>query len=317
MNTKISVERIENSFSSTYHCWLFYTAADIPGTLFETLQRQLPHIPSNEIADRTAWGGVFVNGLEVNANGKLPVPCKLEYYEPRFDIQAAAKYFPQFSTDLIIFEDAHLLALFKPAKLPTNPGKEQKYYNVRAYAEAYTKSKVHLPSRLDMSTCGLILLSKDPSCHKSLQRLFEYNLIKKTYLAGTSGIFPWEQYCHSGAIGRDPRHAVLRKVVSDGGKPAETIFSRVWSGTHPLSDMECSFVKAEPLTGRTHQIRVHSADLGQPIIGDNFYAGEPSPALHLMAYSVQFRHPKGGAEVRITVPERLFPEWLPSGLISS
>ncbi len=315
MENSFCAERIENSFSSIYHCWLFHSADTIPGSLFNALRVGLPHLPHEEIPERVRWGGVFVNGIEVNDEMDLPTPCKLEYYEPRFRIADAASYFPAFSTDHILFEDEFLIALFKPAKLPTNPGKEQKYYNVKAYVERHVAGAVHLPSRLDMSTCGVILISKNQCSHKPLQRLYEYGAVKKVYLLGTAEHMDWETHDHQGAIGKDMRHAVLRKVVSEGGKSARTVFTKLAERPHPLTGSPTTYLKAEPHTGRTHQIRVHSSNLGIPIIGDNFYGGAHSQNLHLMAYSVAFRHPKGGAPVSIEVPQRLFPNWLPHDII--
>lgn len=314
MNQAFSVERIEGSFSSIYRCWLFHDAAEVPGTLFETLKLKLPHLNAAEIPERVAWGGVFVNGIEVNIDGELPVPCKLEYYEPRFPIASAGDYFPQFSPEMVLYEDKHLIALFKPAKLPVYPGKEQKYYNVKVYVERYTGAVPHLPSRLDMSTCGVILISRHPEMHRPLQRLYEHSLIRKMYILGTQGEVSWSTHDHQGAIGKDPRHAVLRKVVAEGGKPSRTIFTRL--GAVQDGELgERTFLSAQPLTGRTHQIRVHSSDLGHPIVGDNFYGGMPHGSLHLMAYSLTFRHPLGGEELFISVPERLRPAWLPPEII--
>jgi 23S rRNA-/tRNA-specific pseudouridylate synthase len=310
-NCEFSRDRIERSFSSIYHRWLYYSLAQIPGTLFETLAINLAHIDREQIAQRVAWGGVFINGLEVNVDQPLPVPCKLEYYEPRFELDRAQEFFPQWNDNLVLFEDEFLIALFKPAKLPSIPGKEQKYFNLKSYVEKYCGTSIHMPSRLDMSTSGLILMSKNQKTHKSLQHIYEYGSIKKAYLLASDAKPLWSKYDERGAIGKDLRHPVLRTVVEQGGKTARTIFSRLNLATADHS----TICLAQPLSGRTHQIRVHAAHLHIPIIGDNFYSGAPASGLRLMAYGLSFRHPQGGARLEIRVPEHYFPEWLPGAVI--
>ena len=311
------VARIEASFSSHYHCWLFYESHELDGDLLHTLTKLLPHINPTELPDRIIWGGVFVNGIEVNENISLPIPCKLEYYEPRFDIAQANDYFPAFNPSLILYEDQYLIAFCKPARLPCQPGKEQKYFNVRRYIESYSQQKVHMPSRLDMSTYGVVLMSKHMETHKSLQRLYEYNQIRKSYHLIVSGHLPWQEYCHTGSIGKDPIHAVLRKVVCEGGKVAQTDFKKLFEFNDPDSGLPLTLLEARPKTGRTHQIRVHISDLGYPIIGDNFYQGLPAPALRLMAYSLDFRHPIGGLSHHIKIPFNQLPTWAPLEYYSS
>jgi len=306
-DSEFSRDRIERNFSSIYHRWLFYSATEAQETLFNTLAHNLGHIEKAAIADRVAWGGVFINGREVNNDLILPIPCKLEYYEPRFPINEAHLFFPAWNNDLVLFEDQFLIALFKPAKLPSLPGKEQKYFNLKSYVEKYTQTSIHMPSRLDMSTSGLILMSKNRETHKSVQHLYEYGSIKKAYILGSETRPSWTTFDEQGAIGKDLRHPVLRTVVEQGGKSARTIFSRL---NVPTADSS-TICLAQPLSGRTHQIRVHALHLGIPIIGDNFYSRSNPSGLRLMAYGLSFRHPKGGAKLEIRVPEYLFPSWLP------
>jgi 23S rRNA-/tRNA-specific pseudouridylate synthase len=296
-------ERIERAFSSTYHRWLFYSSRETEGSLFETLRVKLSHIPSTEIPERVAWGGVFVNGIEANQDCVLPIPCKLEYYEPRFDISNAADYFPQWQDNFVLYEDEFLIVVYKPARLPTNPGKEQKYFNLKSYVQQYTGCVLHLPSRLDMSTCGVCLMSKHPSTHKPLQRLYEHGLVMKFYCFASAETPEWRYLDVNTLIGKDREHPVLRRVVDQGGKASRTEIWNVASRAHSL-------FLARPHTGRTHQIRVHARHIGVPICGDNFYHGAVNAqGLQLMAYCLRFRHPRGGAWHEITMPDRLYPHW--------
>jgi 23S rRNA-/tRNA-specific pseudouridylate synthase len=101
---------------------------------------------------------------------------------------------------------------------------------------------------------------------------------------------------------------VLRQVVIDGGQPAQTQFSSV--GTAQISGVAASIYEAKPITGRTHQIRVHSAASGIPIIGDNFYGGVDAPYLHLVSYRIRLIHPITSVQIDLKLPASMGPSWV-------
>jgi RluA family pseudouridine synthase len=296
--------RIDTVFSSKHWRFIFTEPSRMPRTLREALERELPHISAQSWPARLAWGGAFINGKPYSSDIELPFPCKVEYYEPRFAIEEAEEFFPAYSADHVVYEDDDLIVAFKPAGLPSMPAKEQKRYSLKAYMERHTGSPVHLPSRLDMSTAGLAALSKTPRMHHPLQKLFERRRIEKCYLLQVSSPVCWSTLEVQARIGKSSEHPVLRAVVANGGQEAITAFRVVDESAAGV------IVEARPKTGRTHQIRVHSAHAGWPIAGDGFYGGAPAPRLRLLSYRLRFLHPLTQAPLDIMLPERHRPDWL-------
>lgn len=306
-----TAQRIEEALTSIRHCWEYTSGVQCPASLAEALSTELPHIAPETWQKRLSWGGVYLNGRSVTSDCPLSPPCRLEYFEPKFDIEDARRVFPEFSREWIVFEDEDLLIVYKPAGLPSLPVREQKYFNMKSYLCAYTGAAVHLPSRLDTATSGLMAVSKTERMHGCLQKLFEKRRAGKTYLFEADGQPAWRQTTVNGAIARDAEHAVLRKIALQGGKPASTLF-QVQYHCSPHS----SIILARPLSGRTHQIRVHAQSLGLPVVGDSFYGGRPAPHLHLLSYRLELPGYLGREPLTATLPERFIPDWLDAGRLA-
>ncbi|MCB0330980.1 MAG: RluA family pseudouridine synthase, partial [Bdellovibrionales bacterium] len=226
---------------------------------------------------------------------------------PKYPYRKAEDFYPSFSTKSIVYEDDHFAVVFKPIGLPTHPNKEQTAHSLRTYLERYYRRRVHLPSRLDTATCGLVPVSIHGMMHQQLQRLFERRLVEKCYLCGVDSPPPADHFCVDAPIRRSAIHAVLREVGEPGGDPAETHFEFLnavegRSGT-------TYYLHAYPVTGRTHQIRVHLASFVGPIRGDRFYGGPPAEELHLMCSKLSLFHPVLKKQITVVAPRRLLPEW--------
>ena len=196
----------------------------------------------------------------------------------------------------ILFEDQWLLVLHKPEGVLSVPGKseEQSIYSLlRArYPEATGPLVVH---RLDMATSGLLLAAKAQEVHRHLQAQFENRSIKKRYIALLDGILPEEEGVIDLPICPDyldrPRHMVNEEL----GKTAITRY-RVMDRKN--GQTRIAFF---PLTGRTHQLRVHAAHplgLNCPIVGDELY-GRKAERLYLHAEYLEFIHPVSGQRMVI------------------
>lgn len=298
------INRLSEALTSTKWRWEFFTASELAyKTLLACLTNKLPQIDPTTWQKRFKLGGVYLNGIRVESDQELVVPCKIEYYEPKFELNDIHSTFPKFDRSRIVFEDQWIIAYSKPNQLPTLSTKEQHLYNLKNYLTEYLGVMPHLPSRLDTSTEGLVIASKAQSSHKRLQKIYEHRQIRKCYLLEINGSPNWDSFEINAAIGKDPSHAILRKVVPNGGSPATTIF------TNLAIYNENSLVRALPLTGRTHQIRVHVAHLGHSIVGDNFYGGSPAPELRLLSYGAIFNHPITNQIINICLPKNLLPEW--------
>lgn len=296
-----TLARLEDALTSKKWQHLFYTAAECPTDLYAYFRDFLPHLDS--IEERIALGGVYVNGISIADNISLKAPCKVEYYEPKFELKNIQSVYPPFDTDWIVYRDDFMAIVYKPAGLPCMATKEQKIYNLKSYLEDHFSPEIHMPSRIDTSTQGLIAVSVNPSMHNYLQKAFERKIVVKRYLMASRTETTWDVRAVKARIAKDSQHAVLRKISPDSGKTSFTVFTRL----SRASDKTYFF--ARPLTGRTHQIRVHAKHLGIPISGDNFYGGSRDDLLNLMSYSFGVWHPFRKRFFEIEVPAKLVPRW--------
>lgn len=300
------LERIMATFISKHWDWKVMDAS--PGlTLIGALVEKLPHIDPSSWTARLAWGGTFVNGRDADIDHPLEPPCRIEYYEPRFDYTQAHTFFPSFEKDRICYEDEYLMVYVKPSRLPCVPAREQRHNNLRTFIDSYVGAPCHMPSRLDMSTYGLVPASKHPLTHHGLQKVYQYRKVKKIYRFETDRTIDWTSVSVQNKITKHPDHAVLRRCSSIEGKDAHTEFQVL--GRKKIGSKVYSLIEARPITGRTHQIRLHAHFLGCPILGDNFYAGTPNDYLHLACWSLAFPHPLTGEQLDISIPEELAPAW--------
>lgn len=301
-------ERIERAFISRYWSFELHEPSSAEPSLLKLLESRLSHIDPSSWERRLSWGGAYVNGIPAPEDRELPCPCRVEYYEPKFDLEKAHEFFPKWDPAWVVYEDGELLVSFKPAGLPCMPAREQQRFNLKVYLESHIGGTIHMPSRLDMSTQGIVIVSKAERMHAPLQRLFEERLIRKSYLFYARGACDWTSRAVEGPIGKHPEHPVLRQVAPSGGRRAVTLLEWVRRSTREDGSHE-GVVQARPLTGRTHQIRVHASSVGLPIRGDNFYGGEPAPTLHLLSWRLDLAHPTSSAPLTIRLPETLAPAW--------
>jgi 23S rRNA pseudouridine1911/1915/1917 synthase len=154
--------------------------------------------------------------------------------------------------------------------------------------------------RLDKDTSGLILVAKNDRAHRDLQAQFKGREVQKTYLALVYGRVSPPSGEIAAAVGRDIRER-KRMAIVEGGRAAVTRYETL--GCY----RKYTLLACRPLTGRTHQIRVHLAHIGHPIVGDGVYGGRrrpsvPCPRQFLHAHRIRFRLPATGEEVELTSP---------------
>jgi tRNA pseudouridine32 synthase/23S rRNA pseudouridine746 synthase len=191
-----------------------------------------------------------------------------------------------------IYADPHLLVFNKPAGLLSVPGKgldKQDCLSGRAQKSYPDALIVH---RLDMATSGVMLMARGPVMQAALAKLFETRAIYKRYIAVVDGQMPaspeWQVIDLPIAV--DWPRRPLRMVQADG-KPSQTRWRAL------QCDPNTTRVELEPITGRSHQLRVHMQALGHPILGDALYAPAQVQAkaerLLLHACELRFLHPAG------------------------
>jgi 23S rRNA-/tRNA-specific pseudouridylate synthase len=285
---------------------VFQLLADEPvsPTCIEELIKRLGHVDPSSWQSRFDLGGVYLAGRPAKPTDPVRPPCRLEYYEPRFNIERATEFFPQFRSEMILELDQDFGVAVKPAGLPTTPTRDQSRFNFQGYLSKHLGEAVHTPSRLDTGVSGLLLFSRSARMNRALQNAYEQKRVHKVYLALLSGSCNWRNYDVTHRIDRDDKHPVLQRVVEQGGELAHTRFTTLYTGENQ------ALVVAQPLTGRTHQIRVHCAAEGKPIRGDPYYGGVADSALHLVSYGIRFFHPFHQEYKTYVLPQSWWPEWL-------
>ena len=317
---KISAERKRKS--EALQNWLFehFVMVNYAGVrrnlleIFKDTVQQLPPAGTGECCEPKLLQYAFTHGLKPIQMamfwwGKSPegeIRHHLHYYpacsvkcKPVLQFMLPAEVLvakPQrtFSEQLeIIYEDADLWVVNKPSGMLSVPGRSHRESVITLLQarceEGETPLAVH---RLDMDTSGLMLVAKHKAAHYHLQKQFRNREIEKTYMAVLDG-----EPLPIGEEGRielplapDWMHRPYQKVDKEHGKPAVTLYRVV----------DEHVVELHPLTGRTHQLRVHCAHaegLGRPIKGDNLY-GRPADRLYLHAARIAFTHPATGEAVQ-------------------
>ena len=196
----------------------------------------------------------------------------------------------------IVYEDEWLLVVNKPAGMLSVPGKEAlnsvyQFLHER-YPEATGPMLVH---RLDMATSGLLLAAKDKDTHQVLQALFSGRQIKKRYTAILSGTVSSDEGVISLPLCPNLHDRARQMVSFEHGKPAVTRYKVLERKNGK------TLIAFYPLTGRTHQLRVHAAHqqgLSCPIVGDELY-GKRADRLYLHAAELSFTHPISGKDITI------------------
>jgi len=205
----------------------------------------------------------------------------------------------------ILFEDEWLLALDKPAGLPSQGTLASAEANAIAWAQRHVGREVFSVHRLDAGTTGVMIVAKGPGAATTLAAAFREGTVAKRYLAIGSG-----RLASSGSIDAPLRRSPTPgrwQVAASGGLPARTDYELLGSAGSTL------FISAEPQTGRTHQIRVHFAHAGAPLLGDRRYRGPTSVQLPaggsfvaqramLHASRLRVAHPGTGAPLEIVAP---------------
>ncbi|HWH72695.1 MAG TPA: RluA family pseudouridine synthase [Methylibium sp.] len=190
--------------------------------------------------------------------------------------------------DVPLYADAALLVVVKPAGLLAVPGRgadKQDCLSARLQRRWPGARIVH---RLDEATSGLMVFALDLPTQRALGRAFEHREVDKGYVAVVAGRVAATAGVIDLPIGADWADRPRRRIDPAGGRPALTRW-RVLA-----QDATTTRLALEPLTGRTHQLRVHLAALGHPIVGDRLYGGPPADRLRLHASLLAFVHPVDG-----------------------
>lgn len=198
----------------------------------------------------------------------------------------------------ILYEDDYLTVVVKPSGLLSVPGKGYQASIYSILCERWKgKSDAFMVHRLDMATSGLLVVARTSEVHKALQAQFIRRTVKKKYVALLPLSILEKQLPAEGRIelplSPDPDDRPRQRVDRTNGKPAITEYRLIGKTTYGKETLKAVKIELYPLTGRTHQLRVHCAHpdgLGTPIIGDSLY-GQRAERLWLHAAHLEFTHP--------------------------
>lgn len=208
---------------------------------------------------------------------------------------------PKHNTLDILYQDNNLIALNKPSGLLSVPGRgedKQDCMLSRLQIEFPEALVIH---RLDMPTSGIIMFARNKETQKIMGKLFEKKLIRKQYFAKVHGVLKETQGLINQPLMTDWNNRPRQKIDYKQGKPSQTRFTLT-----SVIDEKNSIVKLEPITGRSHQLRVHMSSLGHAILGDDLYGTlqtrNESSRLLLHAENINFIDPITNKYINIHCP---------------
>ncbi len=251
--------------------------------------------------------GILLNGQSVTVRAVLHAGDTLSL--ALYDCEASQNIKPVRMPLTILFEDEDLICIDKPANLPTHPSHghlEDTAANgvAQLFADRGEPFVFRCAGRLDRDTSGVLLLAKNQRTAGALYRLHNERRVEKNYLALLEGIPDPPQGEIVSGIQRKTDSMITRETTETGGTPAHTLYTLL--GRAETESGWISAVCAKPMTGRTHQLRVHFASRSVPIVGDTLY-GNPDTsciigrqALH--AWRLRLPHPTRDEILTLNAP---------------
>lgn len=289
-----------NSMNKFFEISWVVTEAEAPVLLREFLKSK--QISKAALTDIKFHGGaLFVNEKEVTVRTFLSKGNVVKVYFPP-EKQSESMEAENITLD-IVYEDEHFLAVNKPSGMPTIPSLYQPKGSLAAgvlfyYQQNDIPGTFHAVNRLDKDTSGIVLVAKHRFAHSLMSKQQREKTIKREYIALVHGKLEQDIGTITSPIGRNP-DSIIERMVREDGQPSITHFEKL----NYISDYHISVVRLKLETGRTHQIRVHMASIGHPLIGDDLYGGSRDiikrQALHSEA--ARFIHPFSDKEVMIKV----------------
>ncbi|MCQ1059004.1 bifunctional tRNA pseudouridine(32) synthase/23S rRNA pseudouridine(746) synthase RluA [Photobacterium sp. DNB23_23_1] len=206
----------------------------------------------------------------------------------------------------ILYQDDDIIAVNKPSGLLSNPGRDPAFHD-----SIYTRVRADFPDanlihRLDMATSGVIVLALNKQSERNIKIQFQDRRTEKVYYARAFGNIEQDSGTIDLPLICDWPNRPKQKVCFDDGKPSVTHYQVLERSN------DTSLVRLRPITGRSHQLRVHLLALGHPILGDGFYAHQDAKAmalrLQLHAAELSFFHPRSGDPMHLFAPCEFFAE---------
>jgi 23S rRNA pseudouridine955/2504/2580 synthase len=270
------------------------------------LLARLKGVPKSHVYRILRSGEVRINSRRAEASQKVAAGDRIRIPPVRMAERGEQVAAPHFRLP-ILYEDDALVAIDKPSGIAVHGGSGVAHGVIESLRSMRPQARcLELAHRLDRETSGVLLVAKKRASLVALHEMMRTRAMDKRYLVGVAGRFRNELQRVSLALAKRVDKAGDKRVsVSEAGQEAQTVFRRIARGA------EFSLLEAELLTGRTHQIRVHLAHLGHPVLGDDKYGNyelnkrlrkEGLKRMFLHAASLRFAHPLTGLELRLEAP---------------
>ncbi|MFQ5522496.1 MAG: RluA family pseudouridine synthase [Acidimicrobiia bacterium] len=260
---------------------------------------------SRSVAREMVERGVILDGQPARAGQRVSAGSVLVAPPPPQPEMLA----PEPVSFSVLYEDNDLIVVDKPAGVVVHPGAGHsrgtlaagllyRYPELEGVGAAGRWGLIH---RLDKDTSGVLVVARTEESHRALTPMMGRREIRREYLALVEGTFDAPTGTVDAPIGRHPTHPT-RQAVVPAGRPARTHYEV----ERAYEEAGCSLLRVTLETGRTHQIRVHFAAIGHPVVGDRVYARSQSrveaPRIFLHARRVELAHPRTGDRLEVEAP---------------
>ncbi|MBI1327573.1 MAG: RluA family pseudouridine synthase [Alphaproteobacteria bacterium] len=292
---------------------LITTTEDDKGQRLERfLKKKLPKVPYGMLQKWLRTGQIRVDGKRAKADYTLEAAQEIRLPPFAEATQRQEKTYNEkdhaYIKKLVIYEDEDVIALNKPGDIAVQGGTNTKchidyYLPLLATKKGVVPRLVH---RLDKETSGVLILARSAEAARKLGDIFKGREVEKEYWALTMPTPPdMEGDIRAAVIKGEGRDTERMVVNEEFGKKARTLYE-----VEERAGDKVAFVKFFPITGRTHQIRIHAAHAGFPLLGDDKYGGDMdalyehdlTKRVHLHAARITFPHPKNGKKTTIKAP---------------
>lgn len=292
----------------------FTIVCDVEGTRLDIFLSERLSITRSKVKSLIEDGYIHGEGKVLKPSQKVKKSMVIEGVIPE---EAPLELVPQSIPLNILFEDEYILAVDKAPGMVVHPSAGHRdgtlvnailsYLSPLSNIEHRMLSTEHpsislrpyIVHRLDKGTSGVILIAKNTTTQEKLSSLFKKRYVAKTYRAVVEGLIKKDEGTIRGNIGRHPKERKRMALLKEGGREAITYFKVI----ERLKGF--TYIEAYPETGRTHQIRVHLASTGNPVVGDELYGKKAKSMAErtlLHAFRVEFIHPVNNIPVNIEAP---------------
>lgn len=255
---------------------------------------QFLHLPKKDLHQLNMSKEITINAQPAKLMDRVQAGDKVYIPTP----EEKSNYLPSYRYAQIYYEDDDMLIVMKPKGVKTHPN-DLKESNTLMNHIIYTVDSEYVEPihRLDQETVGLLIVAKNPLMKKILDRMLEDNQIDRIYRAKVKSLLPVKPQTIDMPIGKDKFHPNRKRVSSTGQRAITHIID-----SEMLEENVCQ-LELKLDTGRTHQIRVHLAEIGHPVLGDPLYGNSTLRQLQLHSHKIELVHPFTREQISVSLDD--------------